>query len=34
MTTDPHRAAALLPLGGEAFGYKGAGLAGMADIFC
>lgn len=34
MTTDPHQAAALLPLGGEAFGYKGAGLAGMVDIFC
>jgi LDH2 family malate/lactate/ureidoglycolate dehydrogenase len=33
-TTDPHRAAALLPLGGEAYGYKGAGLAGMVDILC
>ncbi len=34
MTTDPHQAAALLPLGGETFGYKGAGLAGMVDILC
>lgn len=34
VTTDPHQAAALLPLGGEGFGYKGAGLAGMVDIFC
>ena len=30
-TTDPHRAAMLAPLGGE-FGYKGAGLAGLAEI--
>ena len=34
MTTDAHQAAALLPVGGEGFGYKGAGLAGMVDIFC
>jgi len=33
-TTNPHRAAALLPLGGEAFGYKGAGLACMVDLLC
>ena len=30
--TDPHKAVALAPLGGEHFGFKGAGLAGMADI--
>lgn len=30
--TDPHQAVALAPLGGEDFGYKGAGLAGVADI--
>jgi LDH2 family malate/lactate/ureidoglycolate dehydrogenase len=34
MTRDPHAAAALLPLGGAAFGYKGAGLAAMIDILC
>ncbi len=33
-TTDPHAAVALLPLGGTAFGYKGAGLAAMIDILC
>jgi LDH2 family malate/lactate/ureidoglycolate dehydrogenase len=31
-TTDPHRAAMLGPLGGENFGYKGAALAGMAEV--
>lgn len=31
-TDDPERAAMLAPLGG-AFGYKGAGLAGLAEIF-
>lgn len=34
VTTDAHHAAALLPVGGENFGYKGVGLAGMVDIFC
>ena len=33
-TRDPEAAVALRPLGGEAFGYKGAGLAGMVDILC
>lgn len=33
-TTDPAAAAALMPLGGQAFGYKGAGLAGMVDLLC
>lgn len=32
-TTDPHKAEMLLPLGGEGFGYKGAGLAGVATMF-
>jgi LDH2 family malate/lactate/ureidoglycolate dehydrogenase len=31
-TRDAHRAAALAPLGGKHFGYKGAGLAGFAEI--
>jgi LDH2 family malate/lactate/ureidoglycolate dehydrogenase len=31
-TTDPARVAALAPLGGAIFGYKGAGLAGMIEI--
>ena len=31
-TTDPHAAAMLGPLGGEDFGYKGAALAGLAEI--
>lgn len=31
-TTNPHEAAALAPVGGPMFGYKGAGLAGMADV--
>ena len=34
MTRDPHAAAAVLPLGGAGFGYKGAGLAAMIDILC
>ena len=33
-TRDPAAAVALRPLGGEGFGYKGAGLAGMVDILC
>jgi LDH2 family malate/lactate/ureidoglycolate dehydrogenase len=33
-TTDPAQVAALVPLGGAAFGYKGAGLAAMADLLC
>lgn len=32
-TSDPHAAEMLLPLGGEGFGYKGAGLAGVATLF-
>jgi LDH2 family malate/lactate/ureidoglycolate dehydrogenase len=31
-TTDPFKAEMLLPLGGVDFGYKGAGLAGLATI--
>ncbi len=31
-TLDPERSAALLPLGGTQYGYKGAGLAAMAEI--
>ena len=31
-TTDPNQAAALAPVGGPEFGYKGAGLAGMAEV--
>lgn len=31
-TTNPHEATALAPMGGPEFGYKGAGLAGMADV--
>lgn len=30
--TDPHLAVALAPVGGPDFGYKGAGLAGMAEV--
>lgn len=30
--TDPHRAVALAPVGGIDFGYKGAALAGVAEI--
>lgn len=33
-TVDPFAAAALHPLGGAAFGYKGAALAAMVDILC
>lgn len=33
-TRDPHAATAVLPVGGAAFGYKGAGLAAMVDILC
>ncbi|WIY52240.1 Ldh family oxidoreductase [Devosia sp. YIM 151766] len=32
-TSDPHQAEMLLPLGGEEYGYKGAGLAGVATLF-
>ena len=31
-TTDPLSAVALAPVGGPEFGYKGAGLAGMAEV--
>ena len=34
VTTDPHAAAAVLPLGGTVYGYKGAGLAAVVDILC
>ncbi len=34
MTTDPFAAAALVPLGGANYGYKGAGLAVMVDLLC
>jgi LDH2 family malate/lactate/ureidoglycolate dehydrogenase len=30
--TDPNEAVALAPVGGPDFGYKGAGLAGMAEV--
>jgi LDH2 family malate/lactate/ureidoglycolate dehydrogenase len=30
--TDPHQAVALAPVGGPDFGYKGAALAGMAEV--
>jgi len=33
-TRDPHAAAALLPLGGPDFSYKGAGLSAMIDVLC
>lgn len=33
-TTDPHQAEALIPLGGETYGYKGYGLALMIDLLC
>ena len=33
-TVDPFAAAALHPLGGDGFGYKGAGLAAMVDLLC
>jgi LDH2 family malate/lactate/ureidoglycolate dehydrogenase len=32
-TTDPGEVEMLLPLGGESYGYKGAGLAGVATLF-
>lgn len=32
-TTDPNQADMLLPLGGVDYGYKGAGLAGVATLF-
>lgn len=32
LTTDAARAASLLPLGGADFGFKGAGLAGVAEV--
>ncbi|MGM0856516.1 MAG: Ldh family oxidoreductase [Pseudomonadota bacterium] len=32
VSRDPSEIAALLPLGGSAFGFKGAGLGGMAEI--
>ncbi len=32
-TADPHQAEMLLPVGGEDYGYKGAGLAGVATLF-
>ncbi|MTJ82878.1 MAG: Ldh family oxidoreductase [Telmatospirillum sp.] len=34
MTVDPNAAAALMPLGGAGYGYKGAGLAVMVDMLC
>lgn len=34
MITDAHSTAALLPLGGAAYGYKGAALAGLCEVFC
>lgn len=33
-TTDPNLAAAVIPLGGPTFGYKGYGLAFMIDLLC
>ena len=33
-TTDAQRAAAAVPLGGPAYGYKGYGLAFMIDLLC
>ncbi|WP_375451284.1 Ldh family oxidoreductase [uncultured Devosia sp.] len=33
MVTDPGSVDMLLPLGGEGYGYKGAGLAGVATLF-
>ncbi len=32
LTSDPHLAESLLPLGGADFGFKGAGLAGMVEV--
>ncbi len=34
MTTDPLDTEALLPLGGRAYGYKGAALAGLCEVLC
>lgn len=34
MTTDAHQFAALLPLGGRTYGYKGAALAGLCEVLC
>lgn len=34
MTIDASRAAALLSLGGKAFGFKGAALAGFCEVLC
>jgi len=31
-TADPHAAVALAPVGGRDYGYKGAGLAGLAEV--
>lgn len=33
VTRDPYQAEMLLPLGGQEYGYKGAGLAGVATLF-
>lgn len=33
-TTNAHQAQALIPLGGETYGYKGYGLALMIDLLC
>ncbi len=33
MTTNPHDSRALLPLGGLSYGYKGAALAGLCELF-
>ena len=33
VTADPNEAEMLLPLGGQEYGYKGAGLAGVATLF-
>jgi ureidoglycolate dehydrogenase (NAD+) len=33
-TRDPHAVAALVPLGGLEFGYKGAGVSAMVDVLC
>ena len=33
MTTNPHESDALLPLGGSSYGYKGAALAGLCELF-
>jgi ureidoglycolate dehydrogenase (NAD+) len=33
-TTDPHAAAAGIPLGGPVYGYKGYGLAFVIDLLC